>query len=189
VCVCIVNENYYFVTGLPRSRTAWLANWLTAPGTFCFHDATLIDNSHVGVLSVMAERQNRRQYEAVGDSDSGLIFWSGQVRAACPKAPFILIERDPEACLASSLRLGFSKGLWDAILQAYWQTRRLPGVRIVSYDSLDDIDVLDSLYYDCTGLPMDRQRTELLQHLNVQEILNNGWPSVKGAPELHVQSA
>lgn len=184
-----MNENYYFITGLPRSRTAWLANWLTAPGTFCFHDATLIDNSHVGALSVMAARRRARPYEKVGDADSGLLFWSGQVRALLPEAPFILIERDPDACLASSLRLGFSKGLWGAILQAYWQTRRLPGVRIVSYDSLDDIDALDELYRLCTGLAMDRQRTELLQHLNVQEMLNHDWPTVKGAPELLVQSA
>lgn len=166
-----------------------MANWLTAPGTFCFHDATLIDNSHIGALAAMAERKKRRSFEVVGDADSGLLFWSEQVRTACPTAPFILIERDPDACLASSLRLGFSKGLWGAILQAYWQTRRLPGVRIVSYDSLDDLDALDKLYYDCTGLFMDRQRTRLLQHLNVQEILNNGWPSVKVIPELHAQPA
>jgi hypothetical protein len=182
-------ENVFFITGLPRSRTAWLANLLTAAGSFCFHDAVLADGSLDGAVSVMLERLSRRPHESVGDSDSGLLFWADLARKRFPDSPFVIIERDPSACLASSVRHGFSKGLWSAILQAYWQTRRLPGVRIVSYDSLSDLSELEKLYSFCTRLPMDRQRARLLMHLNVQEQLNNDWATVAGNPELHQKSA
>lgn len=30
---------FFFIAGLPRSRTAWLANWFTSGSSICLHDA------------------------------------------------------------------------------------------------------------------------------------------------------
>jgi hypothetical protein len=55
----------FFITGLPRSRTAWLANFFTTDHSFCYHDI-----SRVGSVWAILESTSS---DFVGDSDSGLL--------------------------------------------------------------------------------------------------------------------
>ena len=47
-------KNIFFITGLPRSRTAWLANWFTYGHTFCFHEAC----RKVGKIEELKDRKS-----------------------------------------------------------------------------------------------------------------------------------
>lgn len=93
---------HFFITGLPRSRTAWLANLLSTGQAICDHDA-LKAGFTIDVLE-------RRFHElavsdpfitAVGDADSGLVFISDLVRQRWPDAPWLLVKRDTKAAEAS----------------------------------------------------------------------------------------
>jgi hypothetical protein len=85
----------FFVTGLPRSRTAWLANFLThGPVSLCYHDILRVDPK--------LERLNALSgYQFVGDSDSALLLeWPRWVKQF-PGARWVVINRPMVECLES----------------------------------------------------------------------------------------
>lgn len=86
--------NPFFITGLPRSRTVWLANLFTQGGNFCHHDALLHG------LAALPEMLQRPRHEAaawrVGDCDSALPLFAEQVIDLFPNAPWLIIRRDSE---------------------------------------------------------------------------------------------
>lgn len=87
----------FFITGLPRSRTAWLANFFTWRESFCHHDALRMG------LSVEALREQLESVPAryVGDSDSGLVMFAEQIVKEWPDARWLLVQRPVRECLES----------------------------------------------------------------------------------------
>lgn len=84
----------FFVTGLPRSRTAWLAAWLSTGRATCYHDL-------LKTLELPALVEKLKGGYARGDSDSGLLWYWEELNQAVPDARWVLIERSsPEALLA-----------------------------------------------------------------------------------------
>ena len=87
----------FFITGLPRSRTAWLANLFTWGDSFCHHDAL-----RMGVSVEELKRQfvsTPGQY--VGDSDSGLAAVARDVVNEWPHARWVIVLRPKQECLES----------------------------------------------------------------------------------------
>ena len=56
----------FFITGLPRSRTAWMANFFTTQGNFCFHEG--IDGCES--LEDYSEKLKSDDYVNIGDSNT-----------------------------------------------------------------------------------------------------------------------
>jgi len=79
----------FFITGLPRTRTAWLANLLTYQSSFCFHEAFKLHNidSYVKTL-------NELTYRYVGDSDCSLPLIINDLMDIYPESKIVIIERD-----------------------------------------------------------------------------------------------
>jgi hypothetical protein len=93
----------FFITGLPRSRTTWLANLFTYGASFCFHDL-------LGECRTVEDMDRHFEDIArggcvkhVGNSDSALPWVWRRVREVWPEARWLIIEREPEEALRSYL--------------------------------------------------------------------------------------
>lgn len=87
----------FIVLGLPRSGTAWLANWLTTDTTLCLHDP----------FNALPEDWPR-DARTFGVSCTGAYLLPKWLEAQ--ECPVAVIERDPEEC-AASLRANGLPGL------------------------------------------------------------------------------
>jgi hypothetical protein len=84
----------FFIVGLPRSRTAWLANLLTVPGqSFCWHEG---EAGH-GNLDQLVAKMKRRPESRVGNASSAIACYGDDVYRLLPEARYIIIERDPDS--------------------------------------------------------------------------------------------
>ena len=91
----------FLITGYPRSRTAWLANWMTYGRSFCFHEAVKwAPPCEVPELLASAGTV------FAGTSDSLLPFYIDQVWPLLPSPRLVIVERDPKDALASLLTYG-----------------------------------------------------------------------------------
>lgn len=124
----------FFITGLPRSRTAWLANLFTTGAQVCHHDL-------LGKVDSLAEFELKLRAAAVaGDADSGLVWIFPKLRELYPAARWLLIERDPADSVASIQRV--SDGTpWAQAVSAYTDTLDL---WLPQYLELTELMVKDS---------------------------------------------
>lgn len=168
----------FFITGLPQSRTSWLANLFCTGNVFCFHDL-------LGVVKGLREFVHAMGTTAprTGDSDSGLLACYAQVNQAFPEAPWILVERDFDDAWDSLCQF-VNDGPWrDKLacthevrerMQSDWERTRLemvrnPRVMSVPFESLDSVEMIETMWKHCVpGMRFDRRRALLLQTLRVQ---------------------
>lgn len=86
----------FFVTGLPRSGTAWMATFLSGcPGVICIHEA-LRDLERIEDLP---DALSDAPFS--GTADSALPFFLDEVEEMFPDAPWILLDRAEMASRAS----------------------------------------------------------------------------------------
>jgi len=89
----------FFITGLPRSRTAWFAFYFNqVPGVECVHEMLNICTSKEQFY------QSMEVDGIVGNSDSGLFISDFQQR--WPNAPVVIIERPLEDVRTSLRNIG-----------------------------------------------------------------------------------
>ena len=141
----------FMIVALPRSRTTWLANFLTTDKTFCFHDPLAEMSSYRELFALKTDR-------ITGIADTGIGYFD-LAEFHCPK---VIIERDLSAVNAEmSAMLGMDIDLSDL-------SRRIAsieGLRI-GFDEINDR--LEEIWDHCTGLPFDSLRAEHLKNMNVQ---------------------
>jgi len=101
--------NRFFITGQPRSRTAWFARFFTTNDTSCMHDG--IQYSDYG--DRLADES--RQY--VGDSSSAIPMCTDRLMSMYPCSPIVLIERDLQRAYEFEHELGMGK--WVDTAQSY----------------------------------------------------------------------
>lgn len=136
----------FIVIGLPRSGTAWAANWLTTDTTICLHDPEIRWN--VDALDGSPER--------IGIASTSL--WTRQNWLNRHPARKVILRRDPAQVVESLERLGFS------------------GLSMPSLDGIDGLHVPWSDLWDnpqpiwehLTDAPFNAGRHALLKELNVQ---------------------
>jgi hypothetical protein len=88
----------FFIIGLPRSRTAWLANFLTWGKCFCWHEAT----RYIGQPSDLAEILETSCFEYSGNADSGMLVYSpDEFLRDFPGSKVLFVLRDREECIDS----------------------------------------------------------------------------------------
>jgi hypothetical protein len=165
----------FFVTGLPRSRTGWLANFLTSQGALCVHEG-LIHGVDPALRWLTRGGPNVRR----GLSDSILPLYWTEVFQPFSSFRLVIVERDPEECWESLLDFlelnevrvarvelearfaSVSAHLRDMIMFC-------PHV-LVKFEELNEPEALLDIWEHCLpGLPYDEERTNLLQRLNVQQ--------------------
>jgi hypothetical protein len=130
----------FFITGLPRSRTAWLANLLSyGDKSFCFHEAV----RRATDLEAQFKLYDSVTHDLVGDSSCGLLLNWQEVSARYPDARWVIIRRDPQQVLESSRRaFPWLKVTADAIRDLAGRLREarnaLPNLLSVEFDELDE---------------------------------------------------
>jgi hypothetical protein len=143
-------SNPFFITGLPRSRTTWLANLLTFGEVFCHHDL-------IGCVHSLHEFECEMSRENVGDSDSGLMSISRSVVETWPGARWLMVMRDREdawralekyVAVCGIPRLEYDTR--DRIEE--WQDKTCallkgnPNAIFVDFDSLGDMNTLREIW-------------------------------------------
>jgi hypothetical protein len=158
----------FFVTGLPRSRTAWLANWLTTDRSLCYHDAPFDSElcsagRHVGFSGP----------ELAEDFD--------RIAAEEPTARWLVVLRPSQDCFASFVRwagaLLKSVNATPESLIIAWKSREKAVAKIclhstafvIDYKSMDEPNLRTAWRHILPEIPFDSERFKVLNGLNVQQ--------------------
>lgn len=158
-------KTFFFITGLPRSRTAWLANFLSYGEMFCFHDS-MRELDHVDELKSVFDRAEFAK--AVGHSDPmNLLFQNAMIRNF-PDAKWVLIERDKD-CVERAAKRAFDRSFnADYYLRKVADLREKPNVLTVRFEDLDGAKALEIGRWLCPGWTSPEPRNEMLERMNVQ---------------------
>lgn len=131
----------FVVTGLPRSRTAWLSVFLTHGMVRCWHEGARVNES----IHCLLERLSLDSRYISGDSNSALCLKHGELIHAASKGlcNLVVIRRDPKEC-AESLERSLegidisAQKIIDATMPGYARLADFSGALRVNFESLDD---------------------------------------------------
>ena len=159
----------FFVTGMPRSRTAWLAAWLTTDKTICYHDPRGI------TLEVLQERNPGRRV-GISGPETCLLF------EQYPTAPWVIVQRDSTEALKSFLAVCQKRLAVDSqtVGEFWYQRRQLlakmsfghRNVLNVPFEGLNQLGTARTVWeHLLPGTAFDAERWQLLNGLNIQQIM------------------
>lgn len=167
----------FFVTALPRSRTAWTSNWLTGNASLCYHDVP-----YDPALLV-----NPR---TVGFAGPELITQADDILMDHPEAPWLVLLRSFEhSSAAFQAYLKSIPGAWsvtgESAVTNLFELRKHKlavlckhaTVHAVDWTALDDEDTARAAWIHLMpDVAFDVARWRLLCKLNVQQQKPNAWP-------------
>jgi hypothetical protein len=169
----------FFITGLPRTRTCWLANLFTERGALCHHDLL----GAVPDVPALVREMSSDTGRSVGDADSGLLFVQRWFKARWPDAPWLLVQRDFRQAW-ESLAAFVKGGPWehripvdtearDRLMQSYYAA--LPhffndkACMCVQFEELDSMAMLQRIWEHLRPeAPFDQRRARMLQTLRME---------------------
>lgn len=165
---------HFFVFCLPRSRSAWLANFLTYESVFCFHDPLPECLSIEDLEAKLATTGT----PIAGAADTGAMFWVEEIIEHFPSARFVVLARDPRGFVEQSQRMGVTASdavaMLDQFGHAIERLHRL-GKRTITVASkqLDDYEVADKVWRH-VGMPigMNRLRFDQLRDTRVEVMMD-----------------
>lgn len=158
-------SNRFFITGLPRSRTAWMAAWLSEGDTICRHEPSASISSVEQIPTLWSG--------CAGVSDSGLGVHLGWILEHV-RCRVLMIDRDPVAVRRSLERLvpGAEAGPYCAALHeelSRWIGH--PLVMTIPFGAMSDMRRMQSAYWWVKpGRAFDEERFRLFDGLNIQAI-------------------
>ena len=158
----------FLITGLPRSRTAWLtALCNTVPGALCRHEPT--QDWPAWQTCFTAWREEAHPFAGFSDHVLGLHL-AEIVREIGPRV--LVVERDAasvERALARVLPGVNARPLLAVLADRLRAARGLPGVKVVPFAALRHCSAaLDCLGHLLPGAAIDPAKVRAMLHLNVQ---------------------
>lgn len=164
----------FLITGLPRSRTAWMAHFFTVPGVWCEHEPSY-HFTHLNDLEAFYARGAGHGMR-VGASDHGLGWWLPEIIRK-HGAKVLLIERDIHDVNADLIRLGLKDGALDYLRELRRREnlmRAHPNVLCVPYSKIDEPGRMERAWFHCLpGVPFDEARFQYMRRFNIQ--LTGDW--------------
>jgi hypothetical protein len=151
----------FVVFSLPRSRSRWLATFLSVPGTECSHDLPV----SVSTIDEMCEAIKRG-----GSVETCLTRAWRIIRERIPNVRFAVIRRPIEEVRASAARFGwtFPDGHLEAEEKRLEDISALPGTVTLTFRELAEESAAASLYEHCTGQIMPPGHFETWNARNIQ---------------------
>lgn len=158
----------FVVLALPRSRTAWLARFLTWGDWRCGHDELVRMRALEDVRAWLGQ-------PCIGSVETMAAPYWRLLRQIRPDVRVVTVRRPPADVVDSLMRLdvGFDRaamaramGRLDAKLDQI--EARLPGVVSVAYDALADASTGAMLFRHCLGLEMPEPWWEAVAPINIQ---------------------
>lgn len=145
----------FFITGLPRSRTAWMAAFLTDGDVLCIHENMKFCSTKAEFYARMYHPEYR-----IGNSDSGLMMTEFQ--QVFPNAPTVIIERPLDDVLQSLHEIEIPVPR-EVLEDMQSRLSKLKGMR-VEFENLDRqlADICDYI-----GVPYKREKHDLFRSLVV----------------------
>ncbi len=168
----------FLITGLPRSRTAWLcALFNMHPDIVCLHEPI---NEYPNIAA-MAAYINDVQRKYVGISDSSIGAYSDfYIRYF--DCPILIVKRDRDEAIESYCEfLGFTKEQaeypFSLIEKGIYEIKKAKRFLEVDFNDLDDTRVIKYVWEHCVpDIEFDEFKCETLQGLiviqNVYKVLN-----------------
>ena len=166
-------RRYFFITSLPRSRSAWIATYLSYGSVSCLHDGFrgLTDPKQI------KDRLDATCAKSAGNCDPSILMFQDQILEQFPDAKYVYIDRDPRECEASWAKLGGTGIRRDAVKAVDFLRKRLDTL-VVPYDELDDrIDDIGCFVTD-GNWKCPLWRNELLVVNNIQQDMDKVGVSV-----------
>ena len=162
----------FFITGLPRSRTAWLANLFTYKNSFCFHEISRIGSDPY----LMMQKMRSRREDHVGSADQMAPYYVDFMVDRTDNMRLIVINRDKEE-VKDSLASWIGERNTEINRRVDALDKKLKTMmdrhphKLVNYEDLDDPEVIKSMWYYCLpSVTFDEDRYKMLQEFNVQLI-------------------
>ncbi len=146
--------NNFLILGLPRSRTAWLANFMTTDDIFCSHEG--LNGCHT-----LQEYKNKFKPNS-GDSNTGLALFDFENQFK--EFKIVVIENTIDASVNFSLdNYGVDITEVMTVLQ-----ERLLSLRGLHIPFQDINDRLEEIWNYLTPKQFNESRTEMLINFDVQ---------------------
>jgi hypothetical protein len=153
----------FFVTGLPRSKTAWMSMYLSRGRHLCHHELT----AQYGINKCLAFRHNPEICE--GNSDSGLLVYYKECIERFPYSPWINIIRDYDDVIKSAIKWGIPEpNIRFAIKQQRELREMMHGSRHyleIPFD-FNDLDLEEVCEH--VGLEYRQSHTDRMNQYNIQ---------------------
>ena len=159
--------NKFFITGLPRSRTAWLSTFFTGDNCFCYHEILRVSN---GFDDAIQKLLNRKEIY-VGNSDSSLPIWMDKIDHVLQYSPIVIIERDMDEVTNSLTNLfgdyDYTKFI-DFTLERLEIIKKRYNYISVDYNKLNEQLHLKMIWDFCVpNIPFDKDKFETLKTINI----------------------
>jgi hypothetical protein len=173
----MARKGHFFITGWPRSRTAWLANFFTYGGSWCWHEGTnqCQDGDYFGMLQ-------EASFDYVGDSNSGLYSLVDSIAENFPEAKWLLVDRsrrDAEAAYAAHFAknpdprysVQAATEAFDAAESGLRRLSELAGtcLMIVKYGDIDT-RIHEIWKWLVPAEPFNEERYQMLSALRINQI-------------------
>ena len=155
----------FMVTGLPRSRTAWLSVLLTGERSMCYHEPS----SRMSELSDLFSIYAQEYYDYVGVADSGLGFFIDRILEEF--APRTLIVERPLSEVEQSLaEFGLPASNYCELLKEKLEAvSSHPLVMRVPFGALDDWRWVQQIHWHLVpGLNFDETRFHELAKMQIE---------------------
>lgn len=145
----------FMVLGLPRSATAWMANWLTTDRSICWHEPLW--------ESTLDELDAVQMNGLFGISDTELLLLPPDLVNAHP-AKKLIIHRELRDVNLSLTKAGLPGAMRD---EHRWKLDEIGGWHI-PFKDLWNVETFRAAMEWLTPLPFDGARYAVLRNLNVQ---------------------
>lgn len=161
--------NPYLILGLPRSRTAWLANLLTYGPSFCWHDGL----AHCKSKRELVQLFDSPEHKYIGIADAGAALVFDELLKILPVMPrIVIIRRNPGDVLYSCEEAGLPitpHGIL-AMQDALAKIMANHEVCLVDFEDLDKALCCQNIWHYCTrdSTHFNLRRWAMLRSLNVQ---------------------
>lgn len=143
----------FFILGLPRSRTAWLANFLTYDGHFCYHEA---------VNGCSSVDEYKYKVKDCGDSTTSVLMFDYE--REFPESKIVVIDSDVKRSIEFGERV-FKTDMTELMHKANDRLSNVNGLHI-AFDEINER--LGEIWRYLFDSEMDKKRADFLISLNVQ---------------------
>ena len=154
----------FIVFSLPRSRSAWIARFLSYGGKRCGHDLA----TESGSLDEFTGRLGK----FFGTAETGAVVGWRALRKRLPDTKIAIVRRPVPEVYASLARFGLGgSALMDELIQRdamLDQLANVPGVKSFAFAELNRIEACRDLFEYCLDEPFDWEWWESLAGVNVQ---------------------